>query len=108
MRNNLDKRVVFILNLLIHTVSLTSINVNDLKVNQHVFHVTNRIPCVVFIFDSIMLKLQKKITAGVSFLTSCVTTLCLTLSRSRWTNLARLLMQDSRHLAADQPSHPVP
>lgn len=99
---------MFILNLLIHTVSFTSINVNDLKVNQHVFHVTNRIPCVIFIFDSIMLKLQKKITAGVSFLTSCVTTLCLTLSRSRWTNLARLLMQDSRHLAADQPSHPVP
>lgn len=59
MRNNLDKRLVFILNLLIHTVSLTSINVNDLKVNQHVFHVTNRIPCVVFIFDSIMLKLKR-------------------------------------------------
>lgn len=59
MRNNLDKRVVFILNLLIHTVSLTSINVNDLKVTQHVFHVTNCIPCVIFIFDSIMLKLKR-------------------------------------------------
>ena len=50
MRNNLDRRLVFILNLLIQTVSLTSIIVNDLKVNQHVFHVTNCISLRHFYF----------------------------------------------------------
>lgn len=45
----MGKQSVFILNL-VYMVSFISIKANDLKVNQHVFHVTNCIPYVVFYF----------------------------------------------------------